>query len=102
MASLIDVELVYALPERQTLLKLSVPAGTTARQLVLGGALAEQHPELDLAQAPLGIFGKVLNHPEQRVLEAGERVEVYRPLLADPKDVRRQRAARLKAEQAGR
>ena len=98
MASLIEVELVYALPDRQTLLKLSVPEGTTARQLALSGALAEQHPELDPEQVPLGIFGKALSNPEQRVLEAGERVEVYRPLLADPKEVRKQRAARLKAE----
>lgn len=98
MASLIDVELVYALPDRQTLLKLSVPEGTTVRGLALGGELAQLYPELDLENLPLGIFGKVVANPEQQVLQAGERVEVYRPLLADPKDVRKRRAARLKAE----
>lgn len=97
MARLISVELAYALPDRQVLLPLEVAYGTTARELALSGGLAQAFPGLDLECAPLGIFGKAVARPEQRVLEDGERVEVYRPLLADPKDVRKQRAARLKA-----
>ena len=58
-------------------------------------------PELDLSQAPLGIFGKAVGKPEERVLEEGERVEIYRPLIADPKEVRKQRAAKAKAREEG-
>lgn len=51
--------------------------------------------DIGLQQAPLGIFGKAVAKPEERVLEEGERVEIYRPLLADPKEVRKQRAAKV-------
>ena len=58
----------------------------------------DQHfPELDLESAPLGIFGKAVPKPAERVLQSGERVEIYRPLIADPKEVRKQRAAKAKA-----
>lgn len=97
MARMISVELVYALPHRQTLLQLTVPQGTTARDLAVQSGLGQAFPDLDLQDAALGIFGKQLAHPEQRVLEEGERVEIYRALRADPKEVRKQRAARLKA-----
>lgn len=92
----IYVEVVYALADRQQLLRLNVPAGTTAREAALRSGLAEHFPGLNLASAPLGIFGKVVARPEDRVLEDGERVEIYRLLLADPKEVRKQRAARAK------
>ena len=60
----------------------------------MASGLAAEFPELDLASCPLGIFGKALANPEERVLEEGDRVEVYRPLLADPKEMRKARAAR--------
>lgn len=94
----IAVEVVYALADKQKLLKLSVPAGTTVREAALRSAMDRHFPELDLAQSPLGIFGKAIAKPEERVLQEGERVEIYRPLIADPKEVRKQRAA--KAAQA--
>ena len=94
-AESIAVEVVYALPERQKLLCLSVPRGTTAREAVERSGIAGYFPGLDLAAAPLGIFGKALAKPQERVLEDGERVEIYRPLIADPKEVRKQRAARM-------
>lgn len=97
MDRLIDVELVYALADQQTLLALSVPYGTTVRGLADSVGLAQRFPELDLDSLSLGVFGKAVSNPELWVLEPGERVEVYRPLLADPKEVRKQRAARLKA-----
>ncbi|UXY52296.1 RnfH family protein [Pseudomonas tohonis] len=94
MAESIRVEVVCALAERQHLLGLDVASGTTARAAVMASGLAAEFPELDLASCPLGIFGKALANPEERVLEEGDRVEVYRPLLADPKEVRKARAAR--------
>src|SRR5690606_37480144 len=92
-APMISVELVYALADRQQLLRLSVPAGTTVREVALRSGLDAFFPGLDLHNAPLGIFGKAVPRPEERVVEEGERVEIYRPLIADPKEVRKQRAA---------
>ncbi|HLD66678.1 MAG TPA: RnfH family protein [Pseudomonas sp.] len=92
MAS-IWVEVAYALAQRQVLLRLEVPRGTTVRQAVNLSGMAAQFPGLDLANCPLGIFGKGVADPEARVLEEGDRVELYRPLIADPKEVRKQRAA---------
>ncbi|UFQ96909.1 RnfH family protein [Pseudomonas wenzhouensis] len=97
----IAVEVVYALAERQKLLRLSVPQGTTVREAALRSGLQQFFPGLDLSQAPLGIFGKAVSKPEERVLEEGERVEIYRPLIADPKEVRKQRAAKAKAREEG-
>lgn len=94
MDKLIVAEVVYALPERQKLLRLSVPEGSTVRDVALRSGLDALFPGLDLASCPLGIFGKAVAKPEERVIEEGERVEIYRPLLADPKEVRKQRAAR--------
>ena len=94
----ITVEIVYALAERQKLQRLSVPVGTTVREVALRSGLDALFPEVDLCTCPLGIFGKAVAKPEERVVEEGERVEIYRPLLADPKEVRKQRAA--KAAQA--
>ncbi|PTQ68122.1 RnfH family protein [Pseudomonas sp. GV071] len=96
--ALIEVEVVYALASAQRLLRLQVPVGTTARQAVDRSGLAAEFSELDLRGCPLGIFGKALADPQARVLESGDRVEVYRPLLADPKEVRKQRAAKAAAK----
>lgn len=88
------VEVVYALADEQALLELELPAGSTMREAVLRSGLDARFPGLDLATVPLGIFGKAVSRPEARVLEAGDRVEIYRPLQADPKEVRKRRAAR--------
>ncbi|MFR0691227.1 RnfH family protein [Enterobacterales bacterium AE_CKDN230030158-1A_HGKHYDSX7] len=93
----IAIEVVYALPEQQALLRLSVPRGTRMREAVLLSGIAAQFPGLDVQSCPLGIFGKAVARPEERVLADGERVEIYRPLIADPKEVRKQRAARARA-----
>lgn len=95
---LIEVEVVYALADVQRLVTVQVPAGTTARQAVERCGLAAEFPDLDVQGCPLGIFGKALADPQARVLEAGERVEIYRPLIADPKEVRKQRAAKAAAK----
>lgn len=96
--SVITVEVVFAEAERQVLLDVDVVPGTSAREAVLRSPMSEMFPGQDLAKCPLGIFGKVLVNPDAYVLQAGERIEIYRPLIADPKEVRKQRAA--KAAQA--
>lgn len=96
----IAVEVVYALADKQRLLQLTVPRGTTVREAALRSGMELHFPGLDLASAPLGIFGKAVAKPEQRVLEEGERVEIYRPLIADPKEARKQRAAKAAQSKA--
>lgn len=96
----IRIEVVYAAVDRQVLLALDVPVGSTVRQALEMCGIERQFPDLNLAQSPVGIFGKVLNDPSTRVIEAGERIEIYRPLLADPKEVRRQRAAKARLNRA--
>ena len=75
-------------------MSLAVAPGSTLRAAVLGSGMAAQFPELNLADCPLGIFGKVITAPEVRAVQPGDRIEIYRPLLADPKEVRRLRAAK--------
>lgn len=99
MAATLEVEVAFALPERQRLVALTVSAGTTARQAVLQAGLARDFPELGEAffrEAPLGVFGTALRHDDQPLAE-GDRVEVYRPLQIDPKQARKQRALQGKA-----
>jgi hypothetical protein len=91
---MVDVEVVYAAVDRQVLLPVSVPAGTTVRGALLASGVGESFAELDLANCPVGIFGKVITDAGSRPVQAGDRIEIYRPLLADPKEVRRLRAAK--------
>ena len=90
--STIGIEVAYALADRQKILRLQVPCGTTVRQAALASGMDVYFPGLDLSNCPLGIFGKAVNRPHERVLLEGERVEICRPLLVDPKEVRKQRA----------
>jgi uncharacterized protein len=98
----IAIEVAYALAERQKLLRLQVPAGTTVRQAARLSGMDSYFPGLDLSSCALGIFGKAVSQADERVVLEGERVEIYRPLLADPKEVRKQRAEKAaKAKAAG-
>ena len=97
---MIDVEVAYALADKQKIVKLKVAPDTTVRQAALLSGLDQDFPGLDLANSRLGIFSKVVAKPEEQLVEAGDRVEIYRPLLADPKEVRKQRAAKAKAAAA--
>ncbi|MCX2898646.1 RnfH family protein [Pseudomonas mandelii] len=92
--ALIDVEVVYAAIDRQLLLAVSVSPGLTVREVVRRSGVGQAFPELNLEEYPVGIFGKVIADPNSRLVVAGDRIEIYRPLLADPKEVRRLRAAK--------
>ena len=92
--SMIEIEVVCAAVDRQLLLNLAVAPGTSLRAAVLASGIATQFPELDIDSCPLGVFGKVVADAETRSVQAGDRIEIYRPLLADPKEVRRLRAAK--------
>ena len=99
MSDKINIEVVYALANRQTLLKQSVPAGTTVAEAVQASGILDKHTEIDLANNKLGIFGKLAK--ADAVLRDKDRIEIYRPLLADPKEVRRKRAEQGKAMKKG-
>lgn len=91
---MVDIEVVYADVDRQVLLEVAMPVGTSLRAAVLASGIAEYFPQLALADCPLGIFGKVVADADVRAVQAGDRIEIYRPLLADPKEIRRLRAAK--------
>lgn len=99
MAETIHVEVVYALPERQEIASLNLPAGSTAGQAIEASGLLAKFPEIDLTRNKLGIYAK-LAKPDT-ALRDRDRVEIYRPLIADPKEVRKQRAAEGKAMKKG-
>ncbi|AZE63358.1 MULTISPECIES: RnfH family protein [Pseudomonas] len=91
---MVEIEVVYAAVDRQVLLAVTMPVGTSLRAAVLASGIARQFPDLVLADCPLGIFGKVVADADLRAVQPGDRIEIYRPLLADPKEVRRLRAAK--------
>lgn len=96
----IKVEVAYALPESQTIVALEVEPGTTAQKAVALSGLLEKFPQIQLGeQNKLGVFGKLIKG--DTVLRDKDRVEIYRPLLADPKEVRRRRAAEGKPMKKG-
>ena len=94
----IGVEVAYALPDKQAILALDVTPGTTVLEAAVQSGITDKFEGIDLDNAKFGIFGAVVS-PKQ-VLQAGERVEIYRPLIADPKEVRKARAARAKERRA--
>jgi len=98
-AEVISVEVAYATPEEQRIISLEVVPGTTLRQAIEQSGILEHFSEIDLGNAKVGIFGKLKKLDE--ALRAGDRVEIYRPLIADPKQVRKQRAAAGKAMKKG-
>ena len=85
-----DVEVAYATPEQQVIVALKLPEGATVEQAIHASDLLNRFPEIDRTDIKAGIFGSVckLDQP----LKQGDRVEIYRPLLHDPKEARRQRA----------
>ncbi|MBS98725.1 MAG: RnfH family protein [Oceanospirillaceae bacterium] len=95
---MITVEVAFALPHEQKIIAVQVEEGSTAYDAVIKSRIAEQFPQIDPDNDPMGIFGKSIRKPAEEVLKAGDRVEIYRPLIADPKEARAKRAAKLKAQ----
>ncbi len=98
------VEVAYALPDKQKIIEVLVEPGTTAYDAVIKSKIADMFADIELDSVKMGIFGQALGSkgqgkPKEHVLHAGDRVEIYRPLIADPKEVRRKRAE--KAKQGG-
>lgn len=87
----ITVEVAYALPHKQLIIPVIVQIGTTAENAIRASGILDKFPEIDLTENKVGIFGKATKM--DTVLRHLDRVEIYRPLIADPKEVRKQRAA---------
>ncbi|RIX49621.1 MAG: RnfH family protein [Rhodocyclales bacterium GT-UBC] len=96
---MLNVEVCYAQAGRQELVKVKLPAGATLLQALEASGLLEKHPEIDLKKNKFGIYAK-LSKPDA-LLRDKDRVEIYRPLIADPKEVRKQRAAEGKVMKKG-
>ncbi len=98
-ANPIKVEVAYALPDSQVIIPLDVEEGATAEQAIRKSGILDRFPEIDLSNVKIGVFGKLtkLDSP----LRPKDRVEIYRPLKADPKEVRKRRAAEGKKMKKG-
>lgn len=90
--STIEVEVVYARQAAQTLLKVKSAPGLSAQEAVERSGIVQRHPEIDLGSNKLGVFGKPIK--ADQVLADGDRVEIYTPLIADPKQAKRKPAGK--------
>ena len=88
----LQIEVAYATPEQQHIITLTVPEHSTIEQAIQASGILQHFPEIDLKQNAVGIFGKVCTL--NQTLRTGDRIEIYRPLQIDPKQARKQRAAK--------
>jgi hypothetical protein len=95
----ISVEVIYALPTQQTLLHVQLADGATVEDAIRASGVLDAYPEIDLANNKVGIFSKLVKLDDP--VRDRDRVEIYRPLIADPKEVRRKRAEEGKATKKG-
>lgn len=92
----VTIEVVYGVPQKQKILTLLVAAGTTVEQAIIESGIIALFPEIDLSINKVGIWNRAVKLSEE--VNDLDRVEVYRPLIADPKDVRKRRAEKAKLE----
>ena len=99
MSEMLRVEVCYALPEKQELVAVNLPEGATLQQALEASGLLGKYPDIDIKKNKFGIYAKLskLDTP----MRDRDRVEIYRPLIADPKEVRKQRAAEGKVMKKG-
>lgn len=90
MTRFIDIEIVYALPDHQILKKLKVPVGTTVAHAIQLSGIIDPFPDIDLSRNQFGIFSQLVQG--DTTLQSHDRIEIYRPLIIDPKEARRHRA----------
>lgn len=93
------VEVAYAFPEKYFLKKVKLDAPTSVQNVIMQSGVLEKYTEIDLRNNKVGVFSRPVKLTD--LIEDGDRIEIYRPLLADPKEIRRKRAAE-QAEQAKR
>lgn len=96
MSALLSIEVCYALPDAQMLLAVTLPAGSTLEQAIVASGVLQRHPDIDLTKQKVGVFGKL--KPLDAVLADHDRVEIYRPLIVDPKTARQRRVDKTRRE----
>ena len=99
MGDSINIEVIYALPHEQVLLRVQAAQGATVAEVIRLSGILKNHLEIDLSKNKLGIYGKLSK--EDALLRDKDRVEIYRPLIADSKEIRRQRAQEGKVMKKG-
>lgn len=99
MAETLNIEVVYARSEKQEVVPLKLSPGATVKQAIESSGLLGKYPEIDLTKNKVGVFAKLSKL--DTALRDHDRVEIYRPLIADPKEVRKQRAAEGKVMKKG-
>ena len=98
-AGQVRVEVAYARPDQQALLEVQVASGATVREAIEASGMLGRFPEIDLEKNKVGVFGKLT--PLDAPLKPDDRVEIYRPLIGDPKEIRKLRAAEGKKMKRG-
>lgn len=99
MSDRFEVEVAYATPSEQVILKVMAEQGITIQQAINQSNIADRFPEIDPENDKVGVFGKIAKRDVE--LHPGDRVEIYRPLIADPKAVRKKRASEGAAKKPG-
>ena len=98
----LNIEVAYATPAKQKIIEMVVDPGTTALDAARQSNIQSEFPEIEIDNYPMGIFGNAFGArgmatADEYILAEGDRIEIYRPLIADPKEVRKQRAAEAAA-----
>ena len=96
MSATLSIDVCYALPDSQTLISLQLPPGATVQQAIDASGILGRHPEIDLAKLKVGVYGKL--KPLDTALADHDRVEIYRPLIVDPKMARQRRVDKSRKE----
>lgn len=96
MSAMLSIEVCYAQPGEETLLAIELPEGATVRQALEASGILGRFPQINLAQQKVGVFGKL--KPLDAVLADHDRVEIYRPLMVDPKAARQRRVEKTRKE----
>ncbi|WP_417071149.1 RnfH family protein [Niveibacterium terrae] len=99
MTETLAIEVVFAQMRHADIVRIKLPEGASVKEAVEASGLLQKHPEIDLDTGKFGVFGKLVK--PDTVLRSGDRVEIYRPLIADPKEVRRRRAEEGKVMKKG-
>lgn len=89
---MIKIEVAYATPEKQRIIEVEVADGATMTEAVRLSGIDQEFPDLDILATPMGLFGRKVPKPNEQVVQPGDRIELYRPLLIDPKQARLNRA----------
>ena len=97
---MIQVEVAYALPDEQRIIKVEVPEGTSVFEAAKLSGIEQYFSGLIIDDLPMGIFSKAVKKPTEQIIMTGQRVEIYRPLTIDPKEARANRAAKAAAKKA--